>query len=240
MDLWDRFSAAVGATAPRPTDVAVYGADLPTEADLRLLGSLAGKRVLELGCGDGGTCVAFAKQGATAIGVDSSPERLAGARLLAEREEVKIEVREGDLADLAFLRADSIDVAFSALAFGFVEDLGRVLRQVHRVLKGDAPLVFSIRHPASALIDERSDDPLLVRRSYFETGPIERSYGGIPVFEHRHSMADLYSALLRSGFRVDAIVEPEPPPGGPRSAWWHDAHRLVPQVIVIRARKDGA
>ena len=29
---------------------------------------------------------------------------------------------------------------FSALAFGYVEDLGRVFRQVHRVLKVGAPL----------------------------------------------------------------------------------------------------
>jgi len=83
--------------------------------------------------------------------VDFSAEQLAFARRLADRESVRIELREGDLADLAFLRAETIDLVFSAYAFGFVEDLGRVFRQVHRVLKGDAALVFSaLPHGASA------------------------------------------------------------------------------------------
>ena len=122
-----------------PTSTAHYGPDIPTEAELRLLGDLKGKRVLELGCGGAQCSIAFAKQGATAIGVDFSAEQLAFARRLCEREEVKIELRQGDLADLAFLRADSIDLVFSGYAFGYVDDLNRVFRQVHRVLKVGAP-----------------------------------------------------------------------------------------------------
>src|SRR5207249_2865411 len=108
--------------------------------------------VLELGCGGAQCSIAFAKQGATAIGVDFSAEQIAFARRLCEREEVKVELREGDLADLAFLRGDTIDVCFSAYAFGYVDDLGRVFRQVHRVLKEDGPLVFSLPHPAYDMI----------------------------------------------------------------------------------------
>src|SRR5207253_10547158 len=139
----DRHSSAYQAGAQLPTDIAHYGPDIGTEADFRLLGDLKGKRVLELGCGGGQCSIAFAKQGATAIGIDFSAEQLAFAKRLCEREEVRVELREGDLADLAFLRAESVDVVFSAYAFGFVEDLNRVFRQVHRVLKPGGPLVFS-------------------------------------------------------------------------------------------------
>ena len=48
---WDRHSSAYQQGAALPTDVANYGPDIPNESDLRLLGDLAGKRVLELGCG---------------------------------------------------------------------------------------------------------------------------------------------------------------------------------------------
>src|SRR5207302_6846605 len=140
---WDRHSAAYQAGARLPTDVAHYGPDIATEAEFRLLGDLKGKRVLELGCGGAQCSIAFAKQGAIAIGVDFSGEQLAFARPLCEKEGVKVELHQADLADLAFLRADSIDVVFSAYALGYVEDLGRVFRQVHRILKPDAPLVFS-------------------------------------------------------------------------------------------------
>src|SRR5580698_4719438 len=158
---WDRYAAAYQAGAELSTSVAHYGPDIPTEADLRLLGDLKGKRVLELGCGGAQCSIAFAKQGAIAIGVDFSAAQLAHARALCDQEEVRVELRQGDLADLAFLRADSIDLVFSAYAFGYVEDLNRVFRQAHRVLKVGAPLVFSLTHPAYDMLDDDLEPPAL-------------------------------------------------------------------------------
>ena len=236
---WNHYAASYQARAQLPTDVAHYGPDIPTEAELKLLGNLEGKRVLELGCGGAQCSIAFAKQGATAIGVDFSAEQLAYARQLADREGVRIELREGDLADLAFLRAETIDVVFSACAFGFVDDLGRVFRQVHRVLKPDAPLVFSLPHPAWDMLDPSGEDPLKVVRSYFDRDPIEAEKDGATFVEYHHTMEDLFAALLRSGYRVDTLLEPSPNPTGRRSPHWQDTFRLVPRTLIIRARKEG-
>jgi SAM-dependent methyltransferase len=236
---WDRHSAAYQAGARLPTDVAHYGPDIPTEAELKLLGDLKGKRVLELGCGGAQCSIAFAKQGATAIGVDFSGEQLAFARRLYEKEGVKVELHHGDLADLAFLRGDSIDLVFSAYAFGFVEDLSRVFRQVHRVLKPGAPLVFSLPHPAYDMIDDDADPPLLVRRSYFDRLPIDYEFNGVAFTDYHHTVSDLYMGLVRSSYRVDVILEPGPVAHGPRSMHWRDAFRFVPRTLIIRARKEG-
>ncbi len=54
----------------------LYGPDGPSEHDLRLLGDVAGKRVLQLGCGDPTIAVALAQQGAVVIAVDASGARL--------------------------------------------------------------------------------------------------------------------------------------------------------------------
>jgi SAM-dependent methyltransferase len=236
---WDRHSAGYQAGAQLPTDVAVYGPDIATETEFRLLGNLNGKRVLELGCGGAQSSIAFAKQGAIAIGVDYSAEQLAYARRLCEREGVRVELRHGDLADLAFVRAESIDVVFSSYAFGYVEDLNRVFRQVHRVLKQNAPLVFSLPHPAYAMIDDESEQPLLVRRSYFDRSPIDFEWNEIGFTAYPHTVADLYMGLLRSGYRVDAIVEPEPTSSGPRTVFWRESFRYVPRTLIVRARKEG-
>src|SRR3954471_5614311 len=211
-------------------DVARYGPDIQTEAELKLCGNVEGKRVLELGAG-AQAAIAFAKQGAHAIGVDSSSERLAELRGQADDAEVKIELHESDLADIAFVRADSIDLVFSAYAFDDVDDLNRVFRQVHRVLRQEAPLVFSVSHPAYAMIDDTAEDPLLVRRSYFE-----RSTAGEK--PHR-TISELFTGLVRSNFRVDTILEPSPAPSGPRSREWRDAFKYVPRTLIIRARKEG-
>jgi SAM-dependent methyltransferase len=236
---WDRYAAAYQSGAQLPTSVAHYGPDIPTEAQLHLLGDLRGKRVLELGCGGAQCSIAFAKQGAIAIGVDFSAEQLAFARRLCDREEVRVELRLGDLADLAFLRADSIDLVFSAYAFGYVEDLNRVFRQVHRVLKVGSPLVFSLPHPAYDMIDDDRQSPLTFGRSYFEKTPIDYEVGGIAFTDYHHTFGDLYMALLRASYRVDLILEPEPNRDGPRSQDWREAFLTVPRTLIIRARKEG-
>jgi SAM-dependent methyltransferase len=236
---WDRHSASYQSAAQLPTDVAVYGPDIATESDFRLLGNLASKRVLELGCGGAHASIAFAKQGAIAIGVDFSSEQLGHARRLCEKEGVKVELHHGDLADLAFVRGESIDAVFSSYAFGYVEDLNRVFRQVHRVLKQNAPLVFSVPHPAYDMIDDDDDQPLLIRRSYFDRSPIDAEVDGVSFTTFHHTIADLYMGLSRSGYRVDVMIEPEPQSSGPRSVFWRESFRYVPRTLVIRARKEG-
>jgi SAM-dependent methyltransferase len=236
---WDRHSAAYQDAAKLSTSVAHYGPDIPTEADLRLLGDLKGKKVLELGCGGAQCSIAFAKQGAIAIGVDFSSAQLAHARRLCEAEEIRLELRQGDLADLAFLQADSIDLVFSAYAFGYVEDLNRVFRQAHRVLKVGAPLVFSLTHPAYDIVDEEAEPPLLIRRSYFDRAPIDFEWDGIPFTAYHHTISELYMGLVRASYRVDLILEPEPIERGRRSHAWRDTFLYVPRTLIIRARKEG-
>jgi SAM-dependent methyltransferase len=130
-------------------------------------------------------------------------------------------------------------VVFSAYAFGFVDDLGRVFRQVHRVLKEDGPLVFSLPHPAHDMIDDDSAEPLLIRRSYFDRSPIDYEWNGIEFTDYHHTFEDLYTSLLRSGYRVDTVLEPEPMSSGPRSQHWREAFRWAPRTLIVRARKEG-
>ena len=186
-ELTSRSFTAWPAWAELPLDVVAYGPDVPTEADLRLLGRLDGKRVLELGCGGGPISVAMTRQGAKVIAVESSAEQLAHARRLCEREEVAVELHHGDLAELAFVRADTIDLVVSIYALGMVPDLDRVFRQVHRVLPPQGPLVLSLPHPAATLTEGRS---------WFD-----------------RSVSDVFTSLVRTSFAVDVLLEPLPAPG---------------------------
>lgn len=234
---WDRHAAAYQAGAGLATDVVQYGPDVVSEAELRLLGNVTGKRVLELGCGGAQCAIAMARQGAHVIGVDFSAEQLVHARQLVEREKVRVELHLGDLADLAFIRADAIDLVFSAYAFSYVEDLDRVFRQVNRVLRTECPLVFSLPHPCYDMFDHASVTPLVARRSYFDRRPIDYELNGVAFSDYRHTVGDLFSALTRANFRVEAILEPEPALSGPRPA--QDSLRFVPPTIIMRAKKQG-
>jgi SAM-dependent methyltransferase len=233
--VWNR-RVAEGAAA---AGVVGYGPDIPTEAELRLLGNVAGKRVLDLGCGTGLAAAVFAQQGAHVIGLDPSPELLTAARRHTGHAHVKVEFHLGDLADLAFMRADSVDLVFSAWAIGGAPDLNRVFRQVHRVLKQGSPFVFSMPHPAYDIIDDDDpEQPLLIRRSYFDRSPVDDS-GETPFGEHHHTVSDVFMGLTRNKFRVDVLLEPESTGESTPSAHWREAFLWLPRTLVVRARKEG-
>jgi SAM-dependent methyltransferase len=197
-----------------------------TELELRLVGDVRAKRVLDLGTRSGAAAVTFARQGAIVIALDATPDHLASARERADQAEVKVEWRVGDLADLAFLRAESIDAAYCGGAVAEVDDPARLFRQVQRVLKPNAPFVFSFEHPWSLCLD----DDTTVARSYFEPGPIDVVRDDEPLRIHVRDLGGIFTELGRAGFRVDTILEPKPDHPGAR----------VPHRIVWRARKEGA
>ncbi|CAB4663881.1 unannotated protein [freshwater metagenome] len=188
--------------------------DATTKIAHRLLGPLAGRRILDLGCAGGIAAVSFARGGATVLAVDSTVEAVEATRLLAEREDVRFEVHHADLAELAFLRADSIDAAYSDGAFAEVPNLARVFRQVHRVLRPGSPLVMLMPHPFSALASLPSDST--------------------PSFDDVArptilSFTEVFTELIRAGFRVDTLLEPELPAADGRDLG----------CVVLRARKEG-
>ncbi len=236
---WHRFTVASPLGDRLPLDTAVYGSDIPAEPTLRLLGTLEGKRVLDLGCGAGHASVAFASQGAKVLAVDSSANQIAAARQSAEQAEVRVELHQADLAELAFLRKDTMDVVFSAYALAEVADLDRVFRQVHRVLKPEAPLVFSVPHPTFAMLDPTADDPLRIQRPYHRTEPYRWDRGDESVTDHPRTLTELFVSLSRANFRVDTLLEPAPTDDTHRSPDWAGVMAWVPPTLVLRARKEG-
>jgi SAM-dependent methyltransferase len=234
---WHRYTTADQPPGD-PGGVIAYGAELPTEADLRLLGTLEGARILDLGCGTGRNAVALAQLGAKVIAVDPSAERLAAARERADAAEVRVELHQAELADLAFLRSDSVDAALSAMALAEVDDLARVFRQVHRVLKREGPLVASVPHPAFAMLDPGGDDPLRIARAYDDPSPHRWELDGTDVVDHPRTFSLLFTTFARAGLRIDQVIEPVAG-GASRDPSFAEAMRAVPATLLLRARKQG-
>ena len=72
---WQRFTLSGPDADALPDDI-VFGSGIPGESELRLIGDLDGRRVLELGCGAGHNAIRMAKAGAKVIAVDASAAQI--------------------------------------------------------------------------------------------------------------------------------------------------------------------
>lgn len=243
---WSRPTAAAPDGQALPLDTVTYGPGLPTEAELRLLGNLEGKRVLDLGCGAGHAAVAFAQAGAKVIAVDPSAEQLEIARDTADRAGVRIELQHAGPAELAFVRGDGIDLTWSHYALAEVPDLDRVFRQVHRVLRQEAPIVFTLPHPAFTMfvagargLEGATADAPTPRRTYHEGAAYTVDRGGDRVTDTPRTIQSVFTALSRSNFRVDHLLEPPARRDQVPDGAWDAAMAWVPPTLIVRARKQG-
>jgi SAM-dependent methyltransferase len=228
---WTRYSTAHPAADERSIDHLELGPDLPA-LDRRLIGDVDGRRVLDLGCGMGHGAIALARRGAKVIAVDSDGTQLSHARRLAEEHSVKLELHQADLADLAFVRSASVDLAVSVYSLAAVDDLDRVFRQVHRVLHPEAPFVITLPHPFTLLVRAAGDGSLRIERPFTARAPIGDGTG----LTYPHQFGDVHTSLTRANFRVDTVLEPE---NDPRGNWRNATTGWIPSTLVLRARKEG-
>src|SRR5690606_560231 len=109
--------------------------------------------VLVLGAGELISPITLSHAGAHVILVDPSAERMSMTQALATTNEARVEFHPGEFADLAFLRADSIDTVFSPLVLDEIEDLDRVIRQDQRIWRTGGSMIASFEHPLARMIE---------------------------------------------------------------------------------------
>ncbi|HLM65281.1 MAG TPA: methyltransferase domain-containing protein [Acidimicrobiales bacterium] len=235
---WSRFTLAGARGRALSADAVRYGPGIASENELRLLGHVEGRRILDLGCGAGAGALSLAAAGARVIAIDEVAENVVATRDSADRRKVRVETHHGRLHELAFVRAESIDAAVSSYGLAAIADIDRVFRQVHRVLREDRPFVFSLPHPAFNMLDPADPVPR-VRRAWWDDAPVPWSQSGPDArADQPRTLSGLFSSLARANFRIDALAEPPADEVGAGPSWC-EALRWVPPTLVVRARKQG-
>ncbi len=109
------------------------------------LPDIKGARIVDLGCGFGWFARWAAAQGAASIlGLDLSNNMLARARGDTMSPNVRYAIADLEHLDLP---ADAFDLAYSSLAFHYVEDFARLAGSVFRAVVQGGHFVFTIEHP---------------------------------------------------------------------------------------------
>jgi 2-polyprenyl-3-methyl-5-hydroxy-6-metoxy-1,4-benzoquinol methylase len=184
---------------------------------LRLLGDVRGKRILDLGCGDGGYSRALAKQGAEIVAVDCSTKAIEYATAMAKEENLSVTHYIRNSNDLFDIASEQFDVVLCSMMLMDCEDLDGTLREVCRVLKPDGRLFASVLHPCFDGNHELGIgrqgvgiDREVVVKNYFEpkewSAPLWR--GSIPVIWRHRTLEEYVKAFLRAGFTIVDLNEP--------------------------------
>ena len=181
-----------------------------------MLPEMSGLRVVDLGCGYGWFCRWAREQGAREVlGLDISEKMLERARTATDDE--GIAYRRADLEALALPEA-SFDLAYSSLAFHYVEDAERLYRTVHDALVPGGRLVFSTEHPIfmasgypgwMAKDDGKRTWPV---DRYSVEGPRVTNWLGVDVVKYHRTVATTVNLLVSAGFRILRLDEFAPTP----------------------------
>jgi SAM-dependent methyltransferase len=215
------------------------------EAEAELLGPVAGRKVLEVGCGAAQCARWLVTQGADVVGIDVSQAQLDQARRLDARTGVRAPVVAADAQALPFAAA-SFDLACSAFgAVPFVADSAAVMREVARVLRPGGRWVFSVTHPIRwCFPDLPGPEGLVAGQSYFDRRPyVEQDEDGRATYvEHHRTIGDRVREIVAAGLVLADLVEPEWPAGHER-AWgqWSPLRgRILPGTAIFVCEKPRA
>jgi ubiquinone/menaquinone biosynthesis C-methylase UbiE len=262
---WNAISAQYQASTRISIDDVHYGPLAPGERELRLLGDVAGKRVIEVGCGGGQNAVALTRWGATCVGVDPSPAQLAHARQLALAHGLEIQFSAAVAEDLGAFPDDSFDITISSYAFDYVTDLRLAYGEAWRVLKPGGLFVFCLSHPWFQAVGwHLAGDPDEPEIGDYAAWPAveewDWTYGDDTSTSvsgsmrgHLRTVAQIVNDLLEAGFALERLVEQsmedvaQATPEELARLPYVDRHdpspreyavmRKLPRTLVIRARK---
>jgi SAM-dependent methyltransferase len=176
-----------------------------------MLPPVAGRRIVDLGCGFGWFCRWARQAGAASVlGLDLSESMLAQAQAMTD--DPGVTYRRADLERLE-LPAACFDLAFSALALHYIEDLPGLLGRIRQALVPGGRLIASLEHPIltapsqaawSTDADGRVVWPL---DAYQREGPRVTDWLAKGVVKQHRMLGTTLNALLGAGFALTHVEE---------------------------------
>jgi SAM-dependent methyltransferase len=250
--IWD-------ANAPAWIELSRAGYDVHrdlvnTPAFLGMLPSVAGRRILDLGCGEGHNTRLVAHGGADVIAVDIS-ERF--VRAAVELTVPGIRYVVGDGAELPFV-SSCFDGVTAFMSLMDVADPERTLGEIARVLRPGGFVQLSIVHPATStpvrhwIVDDDGERGALAVAGYFDEGPLHETwtFGAAPpevravvrpfeITYARRTLSGWLNAVLAAGLEITAVAEPHADEPTAREHPEVADTRIVPYFLVVQARRRG-
>lgn len=179
------------------------------EDQLNVLGDVAGKDVIELGCGTAYFSAWLAKRGARPIGVDITPAQLESARSCMRETGITFPLIEADAAETGLPDA-SADLVLSEYGASIWVDPYRWIPEASRLLRPGGRLIF-LRNSTLAILcsPDDVDAPVDQCLQHPQFGMHRFSWGGV---EFHLAHGDWIRLLRANGFDIEDLLELQAPP----------------------------
>lgn len=176
-----------------------------------LLPAIAGKRVVDLGCGFGQLSRWLGDEGAASVlGIDLSEKMLTRAR--AETTNVAVTYERGNLDELV-LAPRSADLVVSSMAFHYIEDFARLSAMLFAALSPGGQLVFSVEHPIYAAraepewVTAADGRQAFAIADYGIEGRKVTNWIVDGVVKYHRTIGTMLNTLTRAGFAYGKVTE---------------------------------
>lgn len=179
------------------------------------LGEIQGKRVLDLGCGDGRFGHLLAQKGAFVTGVDQCEAFIAHANQHKINDHERYEV--GDAHQLAQLADATFDRVVSYISLVDIVDMNAAVKEVCRVLKLGGRFIVCNMHPvllagSNYLKDNVTGKTLFDLSRYFHEGPITFEIYGTKLSSFHRTLSTHLQIFFKHHFQLENLREPRATP----------------------------
>ena len=183
---------------------------------LQQLGDVSDKKILDIGCGEGGYSRALAHKGANVTSIDCAIDPINFAIKKAAEEGLKIKHFVRNSNDLYDIEDNTFEIVLSSMMLMDCEDLFGTVKEISRVLKPGGKLFVSVLHPCFTGKNIRwlggDDETKVVVEDYFSPKEWEASIVGISspiIFRHR-TLQEYVKVFTQNGLRLVDMNEPLP------------------------------
>jgi len=253
---WDRNAKAWTQLSRAGYDT--YRNYLNTPAFFALLPEIAGKKGLDIGCGEGYNTRLMAERDAKVIGLDISTVFVQQAKGFQSEGSLIPEYLIGNAQELPFVDV-SFDFVTGFMSFMDIPDTEMLLSEVWRALKPGGFLQFSISHPCFDLPRRKNLRDAEGRTYAFELGgyfqhgdgkvaewlfsaaPPE-AVEGLSKFQTpnlNHPLSYWLNTLIQTGFMLEAFAEPMPDDQTVLEQPNIQDAQVIAYFLITRARKPA-
>jgi SAM-dependent methyltransferase len=199
----------------------------------------AGRRTLDLGCGEGRLSRDLKALGHELVAVDASPTMLAAAT----EADTELETYLADAASLPF-PDETFDLVVAFMSLQDIDDADAAVAEAARVLEPGGRLCLAVVHPlnsAGSFDGDEGDSPFTIAGSYLEcsyySDDLVRNELEITFVSAHRPLEAYLGALTNAGLLIERVREPAVPDElverKPRSGRW----QRIPLFLHVRAVK---